>query len=64
LLLYSVDMKLIEKRNAIALRERGQSIKEIAKNLGVSKASVSMWVRDVELEVGLARLFVKEEKHG
>lgn len=42
-------MKLLEKQKAIALREKGMSIKGIARIIGVSKASVSVWVRDVIL---------------
>ena len=43
-------MKLAEREEARTLRRRqGQSIKEIARALGVSTSSVSHWVRDVEL---------------
>lgn len=42
-------MKVFEKQNAIILRREGRSIKEIAHTLGVSKASVSTWVRTVIL---------------
>lgn len=42
-------MKLIEKQEAIILRQKGMSIKEIARGLDVSKASVSVWVRDIVL---------------
>lgn len=42
-------MKVFEKQKAIALRHEGRSIKEIARIIGVSKASVSVWVRDVVL---------------
>ncbi len=39
-----------EKRNAARkLRAKGWSVKQIKKRLGVSRASVSVWVRDVEL---------------
>lgn len=38
-----------EKKQAILLRRKGGSIKEIARNLGVSRSSVSTWVRDVSL---------------
>lgn len=42
--------KAIEREQARALRrEQGLSVKEICKALGVSKASVSVWVRDIEL---------------
>ncbi|MDD4804616.1 MAG: helix-turn-helix domain containing protein [Candidatus Pacebacteria bacterium] len=42
-------MKYNEKQRAITLRKTGQSIKEIARNLGVSKSSVSDWVRKIIL---------------
>lgn len=42
-------MKASERENAISLRQNGKSIKEIASILGVSKSSVSVWVRDVFL---------------
>lgn len=42
--------KNIEREAARQLRlEQGMSVKEIAKTLGVSKSSVSLWVRDIEL---------------
>jgi transcriptional regulator with XRE-family HTH domain len=44
------DVKVVEKQQARRLRrERGLSIKEIADRLGVSKSSVSLWVRDIDL---------------
>jgi predicted transcriptional regulator len=42
-------MKLEEKKKAILLREKGYSITTIARRLKVSKASVSGWVKDVNL---------------
>jgi DNA-binding MarR family transcriptional regulator len=43
-------MKTKERRQARDLRRlEGRSIKEIAKELGVSRSSVSRWVRDIEL---------------
>ncbi len=42
-------MKVNEKRRAIILRRQGKSINEIKNVLNVSKASVSLWVRDVVL---------------
>lgn len=42
-------MKSIEKQKAIALRRKGESIKDITKKLSVAKSSVSVWVRDVQL---------------
>lgn len=42
-------MKIIERDKARLLRRKGLSINEIVDELKVSKASVSTWVRDVEL---------------
>lgn len=43
-------MKIRERDEARTLRrEQGQSIKEIARAVGVSRSSVSLWVRDIEL---------------
>jgi len=42
-------MKAQEKAKARRLCSAGQSVKQIAKGLGVSKSSVSTWVQDVPL---------------
>jgi len=42
-------MKPEKKIEAIELRKKGESIKSISLKLGVSKGSVSLWVRNVEL---------------
>lgn len=42
-------MKREEKQKARQLREQGFSLREISKTLGVSKGSVSLWVRDINL---------------
>ncbi len=42
-------MKTVEKEKARALRKQGKSINEIVKEAGLSKASVSEWVRDIIL---------------
>jgi hypothetical protein len=42
-------MKVIEKERARALRSKGKSINEIVREEGFSKASVSLWVRDILL---------------
>ena len=42
-------MKLNEKLRARTLRQQGRSINEIKTVLGVSKASISLWVRDIIL---------------
>jgi predicted transcriptional regulator len=42
-------MKNETRYEARGLRQEGMSVKEIAKVLGVSRSSVSLWVRDIEL---------------
>jgi transcriptional regulator with XRE-family HTH domain len=42
-------VKTHEQRLARELRAQGWSIKEIERHLGVSRSSVSLWVRDVVL---------------
>jgi predicted transcriptional regulator len=42
-------MKTEERRRARELRAEGWSVKEIQRSLGVSRSSVSLWVRDVAL---------------
>lgn len=42
-------MKIIEKEKARALRKKGYSINQIVKETDLSKASVSIWVRDIVL---------------
>ena len=42
-------MKVEEKNKAILLRKKGKSLNEIREILKVSKASVSLWVRDIVL---------------
>jgi transcriptional regulator with XRE-family HTH domain len=40
--------KVAEQEQARALRVRSWTLAEIAAELGVSKSSVSLWVRDVD----------------
>jgi transcriptional regulator with XRE-family HTH domain len=42
-------MKLKEKEECRRLRKQGFSLNEISKQVGVSKGSVSLWVRDINL---------------
>ena len=42
-------MKLEEKNKAIKLREKGFSMGEISQAVGVSKSTVSLWVKDLKL---------------
>lgn len=44
-----------EKMRALALRREGKSNKEIAKQLGVSPSSVSLWCRDIILTAEQAK---------
>ncbi len=43
------NMKAKEKKQAIALRKQGRTYKEISSQIGVSKSTVSLWLRDVPL---------------
>lgn len=42
-------MKVAEKEEARQLRKDGKSVRKIAKILNISKGTVSIWVRDIEL---------------
>ncbi len=42
-------MKLAEKEKAIELREKGTTCREIMRTVGVSKSTLSIWLRDVVL---------------
>ncbi len=55
-------MKLEDKQRAIVLRKKGYSITTIATMVGVSKSSVSLWVRDVGLSK-TALEAVKQRSH-
>lgn len=41
--------KVKEKKKALRLRRKGESIKDIARELGVSRGSVSLWCQDIIL---------------
>lgn len=57
--------KTSEKLIARKLRQRGSSIKDIAKKLGVSSGSVSIWCEDVLLSpIQKKRLFLKQVNAG
>ena len=52
-------MKIIEKLEARRLRQKeGLPLNEIAQRLGVSKSSVSLWVRDIELSEDQQRVLI------
>lgn len=50
-----------ERLQAIKLRRRGHSIKHIADVLDVSKASVSVWCRDIILTTNQKRMLAKKQ---
>lgn len=57
-------MKIQEKEEARKLRkEDGLSIMDISKKLGVSKSSVSLWVRDIQLS-DIQMIKLQEKKPG
>lgn len=53
-------MKYLEKQKAITLRKSGRSVKEIAKEIGVAKSSVSIWVRNIVISRGQLQ-FLREK---
>lgn len=57
-------MKLEKKRKAIELRKDGKSIKTIAKELNVSKSSVSQWVRHILLTDIQKQILVNNQEKG
>lgn len=57
--------KLDLKLKAQSLRKSGVSIKEIQKRLGVSRSSVSLWVRDIKLtKEQLKKLYLNKRTGG
>ena len=57
--------KTVQRARARELRAEGWTLKEIAAELGVSKGSVSTWVRDVEVEPEVWTLRVETRRnHG
>jgi transposase len=57
-------MKTEERRRARELRAEGWSVKEIERSLGVSRSSVSLWVRDVALTESQRRILELRSKAG
>jgi len=54
--------RIIEKDKALKLRQKGESINEIAKRLDIPKSTVSVWCRDIQLTPNqIARLTKKQE---
>jgi hypothetical protein len=57
-------MKRKQKEDAIVLRKQGASLRDISQKLNVSKGSVSLWVRDVNLsQEQKERLFTNRVKN-
>lgn len=52
-------MKLKEKNKAISLRRRGYSYKNILKEVAVSKSTLSLWLRDIELNLNQQRTLLR-----
>ncbi len=60
-----MQVKRAKREAARQLRVGGMSVRDIAKELGVSKSSVSMWVRDIELtEAQIANLKENQYRYG
>lgn len=53
-------MKTKERILARTLRQKGFSINEIVKRVGASKASISVWVRDIILSPSMLRTLAKQ----
>ncbi|MFH1129237.1 MAG: hypothetical protein V1686_00670 [Patescibacteria group bacterium] len=53
-----------EKNKAIDLRIGGASIKEIAKQLQVSKGTVSLWCRDIKLTLNQLKNLYERQRQG
>ncbi len=56
--------KLEERQRARELRAQGWTLQEIADELGVSRSSVSVWVRDVEFEREPRKRSVGQQRFG
>lgn len=57
-------IKIHEKEAAVRLRISGKSIAEIASKLQLSKSTVSIWLRDIELSNKAKRLIQKRSETG
>jgi predicted XRE-type DNA-binding protein len=53
--------KSLKKLQALTLRRKGMSIKDIAKKLEVTQSSVSVWCRDIELTDAQRRRLVQKQ---
>jgi len=55
-----MKQRILEKLEAIRLRKKGFSLNEITREVGVAKSSVSLWVRNIDLdEQAKSRLLTK-----
>lgn len=54
-------MKTQQKEQALELRSAGHSIKQIARQLGVARSSVSVWVRNISLSVAQREQLAAQE---
>src|SRR5436305_1998481 len=61
---YRSTLKVAEQQQARHLRSQGWSLKEICDCLDVSKSSVSLWVRDVELGPAERERLIKRVRQG
>lgn len=59
-----MQQKWRERQLARALRAKGKSINEIQRRLGVSKSSVSVWVRDVHLGLSYRQRLAQRKRLG
>jgi transcriptional regulator with XRE-family HTH domain len=57
-------MKTEERQRARKLRAQGWSVREIERQLGVSRSSVSVWVRDIHLEDAQRRRLARKTNVG
>ena len=53
-----------EKLKAIELRKQGYSLNEIYRELGVSKSSISFWVRDLNLTPRIRKILLEKRLSG
>src|SRR5207249_8774107 len=58
------DMKTKERLRARELRAQGWSVKEIERYLGVSRSSVSLWVRNVAIGPAERRRLIERVRLG
>jgi transcriptional regulator with XRE-family HTH domain len=56
--------RIIEKNNALKLRQKGKSINEIAKRLNIAKSTVSSWCRNIQLGPKQIERLAKRQESG